>query len=71
MINNIIVEYPNINDFIQRKLIEKCEREGITIGQVSLETKNVIYQSHYMLLVGLRVPYVLLRWTSLVYVYQK
>ena len=32
MINNIIVEYPNINDFIQRKLIEKCEREGITIG---------------------------------------
>ena len=32
MINNIIVEYPNINDFIQWKLIEKCEREGITIG---------------------------------------
>ena len=31
MINGIITSYPNINDFIQRKLIEKCGREGISI----------------------------------------
>lgn len=27
MINDIVTEYPNINDFTQRKLIKKCDRE--------------------------------------------
>ena len=27
MINNAITEYPNINDFMQQKLIEKCDSE--------------------------------------------
>ena len=35
MMNDIITEYPNINDFIQQKLIEKCDREGISIDEVS------------------------------------
>ena len=67
MIDDIITEYPNIHFFIQRKLIEKCDREGIPIDEVSLEakrflqTKHVIYQSQHMLLVGLRASYVLLR----------
>ena len=30
MINDIITEYSNINDFMQRKLIEKCDREEIS-----------------------------------------
>ena len=34
-INDIITEYPNINDFILWKLIEKCDREGISIDEVS------------------------------------
>ena len=29
MIDDIIIEYPNTHDFIQPKLIEKCDREGI------------------------------------------
>ena len=44
MINGIITSCPNINDFIQRKLIEKCGREGISIDEinfsVSLEAKH-------------------------------
>ena len=44
MINNIITEYPSVNDFIERKLIEKCDREGISIDEVSflisLEAKH-------------------------------
>ena len=46
MINYFITEYPNINDFIQGKLIEKSDREGISIDQViyfflvSLEAKQ-------------------------------
>ena len=64
---DIITEYPKVNDFIQWKLIEKCDREGISIDEVSLEaktflqTKLVIYQSQHLLLVGLRVSFVLLR----------
>ena len=69
VIDDIATEYPNKTDFIQRKLIEKCDREGISIDEVSLEaktflqTKHVIYQSQYILLVGLRVSCVLLRGT--------
>ena len=69
MIRDIITEYTNINDFTQRKLIEKCDREGISIDEVSLESKTFlqikydIYQSQNMLLVVLRVSYVLLRET--------
>ena len=67
MIDDIITEYPNINNFIQRKLIEKCDREEISIDEVSLEpkpflqTKHVVYQSQDVLLAGLKVSYVLLR----------
>ena len=69
MTRDIITEYTNINDFTQRKLIEKCDREGISIDEVSLESKTFlqtkydIYQSQNMLLVVLRVSYVLLRET--------
>ena len=38
-INDIIPEYPNINDFIQRKIIEKCDRKGISIDEVSFFSK--------------------------------
>ena len=38
MINDI-TKYPNINDFIQLKLTDKCDREGISIDEVSLEAK--------------------------------
>ena len=30
MINDIITEYSNINDFMQPKLIENCDREEIS-----------------------------------------
>ena len=29
MIDDTIIEYPNIHNFVQRKLIEKCDRERI------------------------------------------
>ena len=57
----------DIKNFIQQKLIEKCNREGISIDQVILffplsnfrsktflQTKHVIYQSLHMLLAGLK-----------------
>ena len=46
IINDIITEYPNTNDFIQQNLIEKCDREEISIDEViysflkSLEAKR-------------------------------
>ena len=45
MINDIITEYPNASDFIQEKLIEKSDRDRISIDEViyfflvSLEAK--------------------------------
>ena len=63
MINDVTTEYRTINGFIQRKLIEKCDREAISIDEVSfsklrsktfLSTKDVIYQSQHMLLEDLR-----------------
>ena len=39
MINDIINKYRNTNDFVQQKLIEKCDREGILIDELSLEGK--------------------------------
>ena len=35
MINDIINKYRNTNDFVQQKLIEKCDREGILIDELS------------------------------------
>ena len=35
MINDIITEYPDFNDFIQRKLIKQCNREGMPIDEVT------------------------------------
>ena len=34
MINDIIMEYLNTNDFIKQKLNEKCDREGISMDKV-------------------------------------
>lgn len=42
MINDIVTEYPNINDFTQRKLIKKCDREWISIDEVNLEAKTFL-----------------------------
>ena len=36
MIDDTIIEYSDTNDFIQQKLIEKCDREGISIGMIIL-----------------------------------
>ena len=46
MIEDIISKYPNTKDFIQQKLIENCDGEGISIDKViyfllvSLEAKH-------------------------------
>ena len=34
VIDHIIIEYPGTNDFIQQKVNEKCDREGISIDKV-------------------------------------
>ena len=34
VIDDIIIEYPHTNDFMQQKLEEKCDREGISIDNV-------------------------------------
>ena len=36
IINDTITEYPNISDFIKRKLIEKYNREEISTDEVSV-----------------------------------
>ena len=74
IIDDIMTEYPNINDFVQRKLIKKFDRERISIDEVSLkaktflQTKHAIYQCKHTLLVGLRVSCVFLRKTLLIYI---
>ena len=61
MINDIITEYPNASDFIQEKLIEKSDREGISIDEViyfflvSLEAKYFFKSS--MLNMKVRICY--------------
>ena len=46
VIDDIIIEYPDTNEFMQQKLNEKCDREGISIDKViyffliSLEAKH-------------------------------
>ena len=35
MVNDIINKYRNTNDFVQQKLIEKCDREGILIDELN------------------------------------
>ena len=48
MINNAITEYRNINDFMQQKLIVKCDREKISIDEVTflvnLEAKQFLHK---------------------------
>ena len=34
VLDDIIIEYPDTNDFIPQKLNEKCDREGISIDEV-------------------------------------
>ena len=73
VIDDIIIEYPDTNDLIQQKLNEKCDREGISIDKVIRffnksrskkfsQTKHVINQSQHMLLAGLKVPFVHLKY---------
>ena len=73
VIDDIIIEYPDTNDLIQQKLNEKCDREGISIDKVICffnksrskkfsQTKHVIYQSQHVLLPGLKVPFVHLKY---------
>ena len=33
MIDEIIIDYSNTKNFIQQKLIEKCDRKGISIDK--------------------------------------
>ena len=46
MIDDIVIEYSYTKDFIQQKLIEKCDREGVSIDRIiyfflaSLEAKH-------------------------------
>ena len=35
MINDIIPEYPNTNNFTQQRLIDTCDREGISTDEVT------------------------------------
>ena len=67
MINDIITEYPNINDFMQQKLIEKCDREGISIDEVSflvsLEAKHF---SHKTNMLYLRSAYAISRFKGVI-----
>ena len=67
MINDIITEYPNINDFMQQKLIEKCDREGISIDEVSflvsLEAKHF---SHKANMLYLRSAYAISRFKGVI-----
>ena len=64
VINDIIIEYPDTNNFIQQKLNEKCDREGISINKVicffykSRTKVRMLYQSQHMLLAGLKVSFV-------------
>ena len=67
VIDDIIIKYPDTKKFIQQKLIEKCDREGISIDKVILffhskfksktflQTKHVIDQSLHMLLASLKM----------------
>ena len=69
VIDDIINKHPSTDDFIPQKLIEKCDREGISIEKVTffflvsleaktfLQTKHVIYQNQHMLLAGFKVPF--------------
>ena len=56
IVNDVVITYPDIRDFIEQKLIEKCNRERISIDEVIyffsksksktfLQTKHVVYQS--------------------------
>ena len=62
MIDDIITEHPNIKEFKQRKLIEKCDRDGIPIDEIRLEAKTFFsrFKSVMCFIKG-----------SLVYVWQK
>ena len=56
IVNDVVIIYPDIRDFIEQKLIEKCNRERISIDEVIyffsksksktfLQIKHVVYQS--------------------------
>ena len=56
MINDVVIKYLDTREFIEQDLIERCNREGISIdeviyffsnskGKTFLQTKHVVYQS--------------------------
>ena len=56
IINDVVIKYQDTTDFIEQKLIEKCNRDEISIVEVIyfyskyksetfLQTKHVVYQS--------------------------
>ena len=56
IVNDVVIIYPDIRDFIEQKLIEKCNRERISIDEVIyffsksksktfLQTKHIVHQS--------------------------
>ena len=67
VMDDIIIEYSDTKDFMQQKLVEKCDREGISVDKIILfilskfrsktflQTRYVIYQSLHMLLAGLKM----------------
>ena len=51
MRDDIINEYPNTRDYVQQKLNEKCNREGMSINKVILffsefKSKNFLQTKH-------------------------
>ena len=56
IINDVVIKYQDSRDFIEQKLIEKCNRDEISIdgviyfyskykSETFLQTKHVVYQS--------------------------
>ena len=56
IINDVVIKYQDPRDFIEQKLIEKCNRDKISIdgviyfyskykSEAFLQTKHVVYQS--------------------------
>ena len=56
LIDDIITECPNTKEYIQHKLYEKCDKEGIPIDKViflaSLEAKNIFTNQVYYIPLG-------------------
>ena len=63
LIGNIIVKYPDTEEYIQEKLQEKRKREGTPI-----ETVNFIFLTSFRIRNGFIVIYKMLRFCELVFI---